>query len=719
MPLHRPDLTPPLAPKRPHTLTRSDGTVVEDPWYWLREREDPAVRAHLEAENAYTEALFAPLAPLVDELFAGIKGRLIETDASVPVLDDDWLYYRRTVEGQQYPIHCRRPAPAGVTDAGDLPDSHRLPVDPHDPPVDEVVLLDGNAEAEGHPYFSLGVFSISRDHRLAVVGIDTDGGEVLRLSVRDLATGGTVEEVTDRATYGCVWFDDDETFLYLVPDDAWRPYQVWRHRIGSSAGSDELVLQEDDERFWIGLGRTRSEAFVEIALGTKIVDEVHLIPAGEPTAAPRVVVPRSLGVEASVEHRDDLLYVVTNRDGATDFKLCTVPVADPDPTRWVDLVPHRPGVRLEGADLFRDHLVLSERTGGRTQVRLCDPDTGQGDVLAFDEDVYTAGLGSVTSFDARTLRLGYGSLTTPSQVIDLDTATGQRRLLKQQEVRGGYDRDRFATFRTWARSHDGTEVPVSVVHRADVALDGSAPCLVYAYGAYEASMDPVFSSARLELLERGMVFAIAHVRGGGEMGRGWYEQGRMEHKANTFHDLVACAEHLIATGVADPARLAVRGGSAGGLTVGASLNLRSALFAAAVAEVPFVDVITTMSDPTIPLTVTEYDEWGDPSDPGVQRVMATYSPYDNVRPGPYPALYVTAGLNDPRVQYWEPAKWVARLREVTTSDRPIVLETELEAGHGGRSGRYDAMRDEAKVHAFLLAALDVVVPGDGALGSAG
>jgi len=710
MPLHRPDLTAPLAPKRPHTITRSDGTVVEDPWYWLREREDPAVRAHLEAENAYTEALFSPLAPLVDELFAGIKGRLIETDASVPVLDDGWLYYRRTVEGQQYAIHCRRPAPAGVTDSGDLPDSHRLPVDPHDPPADEVVLLDGNVEAEGHPYFSLGVFSISRDHRLAVVGVDTDGGEVLRLSVRDLATGETVEEVTDRATYGCVWFDDDATFLYLVPDDAWRPYQVWRHRIGSPAGSDELVLQEDDERFWIGLGRTRSEAFVEIALGTKVVDEVHLIPAGEPTGQPRCVVPRSLGVEASVEHRGELLYVVTNRDGATDFKLCTVPVADPDPTRWVDLVAHRPGVRLEGADLFRDHLVLSERTGGRTQVRLCDPETGQGDVLAFDEDVYTAGLGSVTSFDARTLRLGYGSLTTPSQVIDLDTATGQRRLLKQQEVRGGYDRDRFATFRTWARSHDGTEVPVSVVHRADVALDGTAPCLVYAYGAYEASMDPVFSSARLELLERGMVFAIAHVRGGGEMGRGWYEQGRMEHKANTFHDLVACAEHLVATGVADPARVAVRGGSAGGLTVGASLNLRPDLFAAAVAEVPFVDVITTMSDPTIPLTVTEYDEWGDPSDPDVQRVMATYSPYDTVRSGPYPALYVTAGLNDPRVQYWEPAKWVARLREATTSDRPIVLETELEAGHGGRSGRYDAMRDEAKVHAFLLAALDVVAP---------
>ena len=709
MPLHLPEATPPAPPRRSHLLTRSDGTVVDDPYHWLRDREDPAVRAHLEAENAYAAALFAPLEGLVGRLYDGMKGRIMETDASVPVLDGGWLYYHRMVEGQQYAIHCRRPAPGGVSDPSGLPDEYRLPVDPHHPPDDEVILLDGNQAAEGHPYFSLGVFAISRDHRFAVVGVDTDGGEVLRLSVRDLATGATVEDVTERATYGCVWFDDHATFLYLVPDDAWRPFQVWRHRLGDPPGSDELVFEELDERFWVGIGRTRSQSYVEIAVGTKVVDEVHLLPTDEPTAAPRCVVPRSLGVEASVEHRGELLYIVTNRDGATDFKLCTVAVDDPDPDAWVDLIAHRPGVRLEGADVFRDHLVLSERTGGRTQVRRCDPDTGIGDVIDFDEDVYTAGLGAVPAFDARTLRLGYGSLTTPTQVIDLDTLTGERRLLKQQEVRGGYDRDRFTTFRTWARSHDGTDVPVSVVHRADVAHDGTAPCLIYAYGAYEASMDPVFSSVRLELLERGVVFAIAHVRGGGEMGRAWYEQGRMEWKKNTFRDLVACVEHLVATGTADPTRIAVRGGSAGGLTVGATLNLRPELFAAAVAEVPFVDVITTMSDPSIPLTVTEYDEWGDPADVQVQRVMATYSPYDNVRSAPYPAMYVTAGLNDPRVQYWEPAKWVARLREATTATRPIVLETELEAGHGGRSGRYEALRDEAKVLAFVLAALDVPV----------
>jgi oligopeptidase B len=707
MPLPVPRVPAPRAVERPHRLTRSDGTVVDDPYFWLRGREDAEVLAHLRAENAHTESLFAPLTPLVDDLFDGIKGRIVETDASVPVLDDGWLYYRRTVEGQQYGITCRRPAPAGVTDPSDLPDELRLPVDPVHPPDDEVVLLDGNVEAEGHPYFSVGVFSISRDHRLAVVGVDVDGGEVLRLSVRDLTTGATIEEVTDRATYGAVWFDDDRSFYYLVPDDAWRPFQVWRHRVGDPPGSDVLVMEELDERYWLGVGRTRSERFVTIHLGTKVVDEWHLVPADDPTAEPRCVVPRTLGLEASVEHRGEFLYLTTNADGATDFKLCVAPLDDPDPTRWTDLVPHRPGIRLEDADVFARHLVLSERTGGRTQVRLCDPDTGVGDVLTFDEEVYTAGLGSVASFEARTLRFGYGSLTTPAQVIDLDTGSGERRLLKQQEVRGGYDRERFSSQRVWARSHDGTQVPVSLVHRADVPADGTAPCLVYAYGAYEASMDPVFSAARLNLLERGMVFAIAHVRGGGEMGRAWYEQGRLEHKANTFHDLVACVEHLVATGVADPARVAVRGGSAGGLTVGAALNLRPDLFAAAVAEVPFVDVITTMSDATIPLTVTEYDEWGDPSDPAVQRVMATYSPYDNVWSAPYPAMYVTAGLNDPRVQYWEPAKWVARLRTLTTSGAPIVLETELEAGHGGRSGRYDAWRDEAKVQAFLLAALDV------------
>jgi len=708
MSLPRPDLDPPRPSRRPHALERSDGRVVDDPWYWLRDQSDPAVLEHLKAENAYAEAHFAPLESLVAELFDGIRGRIVETDATVPVLDEGWLYYRRTVEGSAYPIHCRRPAPAGATDPADLPDAWLLPVDPESPPADEVVLVDGNAEIGENPYFGLGVFSVSPDHRLAVIGVDLDGGEVLRLSVRDLTTGETLEEVTDRATYGAAWFNDSRSFLYLVPDDAWRPYQVWRHVVGTPRSEDVLVMEEADERFWLGVGRTRTDRFVAIHAGTKRIDEWHLIDAQVPEATPRCVVPRALEVEADLEDRGEQLYLTTNADGATDFKLCVAPLDDPDIANWVDLVPHRAGVRLDGADVFARHLVLSERTGGRTQLRLCDPDTGEGELIVFDEDVYTAGVGAVAGFDIRTLRLGYTSLTTPAQSIDLDLASGRRRLLKQQAVRGGYDRERFASSRVWARSHDGVEVPVSLVHRADVTHDGTAPCLVYAYGAYEASMDPGFSSVTLNLLERGMVFAIAHVRGGGEMGRDWYEQGRTFAKPNTFHDLVACIEHLIATGVVAPGRIAVRGGSAGGLTVGATLNLRPELCAAAVAEVPFVDIITTMSDPSIPLTVTEYDEWGDPADPDVLAVMQSYSPYDNVHAAAYPALYVTAGLNDPRVQYWEPAKWVARLREHTTSERPIILETELQAGHGGRSGRYDAWRDEAKVQAFVLAGLDVV-----------
>ncbi len=708
MPAPDHEVVAPRAPKRPHPLMRADGSVVDDPWYWLREREDPAVRAHLEAENAHTEAHFAPLDGLVDELFEGIKGRIVETDASVPVLDEGWLYYRRTVEGLAYPIQCRRPAPTGATDPADLPDAWRLPVDPDAPPEDEIVLVDGNVEIGEHPYFGLGALAVSPDHRLAVVGVDLDGGEELRLSVRDLATGATLEEVTARATYGIAWFNDSRTFLYVLPDAAWRPHQVWRHVVGTPASEDVLVFEEPDERFWLGIGRTRTDRFVAIHAGTKLVDEWHLIDADDALAAPRCVVPRALGIEADIDDRGEQLYITTNADGAKDFKLCVAPLDDPDPSRWVDLVPHRPGVRLEGADVFARHLVLSERTGGRTQLRLCDPDTGEGELITFDEDVYTAGLGSVAGFDVRTIRLGYTSLTTPTQVIDLDLATGERRLLKQQAVRGGYDRERFTSSRVWAVSHDGVEVPVSLVHRADVSPDGTAPCLVYAYGAYESSMDPGFSSVTLNLLERGLVFAIAHVRGGGEMGRTWYEQGRMHAKPNTFYDLVACIEHLVAIGIADPDRIAIRGGSAGGLTVGATLNLRPDLCAAAVAEVPFVDVITTMSDPSIPLTVTEYDEWGDPSQVDILEVMATYSPYDNVRSAPYPSIYVTAGFNDPRVQYWEPAKWVARLREHTMSERPILLETELEAGHGGRSGRYDAWRDEAKVQAFLLSALDVV-----------
>jgi oligopeptidase B len=693
--------TPPTADRRPHLLTRADGSTVDDPWYWLREREDPAVRAHLEAENAYAEAVLAPLGSTAGRLFDEIKGRVQETDASAPLLDGGWLYYRRTLEGKQYPIHCRRPAPAGVSDPRRLPEELRRPVDPLAPPDDEMVLLDENVEAADHDFFRLGGFAVSPDHRLAAESVDLTGGEIFTIRVRDLASGELLADEIPRAAYGLAWANDSASFLYTVPDDAWRPHQVWRHRLGTPAGDDELLLTEQDERFWLGVGRTRSDRYLAIGIGSKVTSECWLLDADDPDARPWLVAEREHGVEYDVDHRGDLLYLVTNADEALDFKLCVAPVATPGREHWIDLIGHRPGVRLEAADVFADQMVLSERTEARTQLRICDPATGEGEVLEMDEDVYTAGLAGNPVFETRTLRYVYTSLTTPAQVLDLDLETGSRTLVKQQPVRGGYDRDRFVSWRTWATAEDGTRVPISCVRRADVDLDGTAPCLLYGYGSYEISIDPTFSPTRLSLLERGVVFAIAHVRGGGELGRRWYEEGKFLAKPTTFSDFVACADHLVGEGVTTRDELAIRGGSAGGLLIGAALNLRPDLCAAAVAEVPFVDVVTTMSDPSIPLTVIEYDEWGNPDDVTYLEVMRSYSPYDNVREDDYPALFVTAGLNDPRVQYWEPAKWVAKLR-ATAGGGPFLLETKLGAGHAGRSGRYDAWRDEARTLAFVL-----------------
>jgi oligopeptidase B len=711
--------TPPLAEKRAHTLTRADGSTVEDPWFWMRDRDDPEVTRYLEAENAYTEAQLAPVRDLQDRLFEEIKGRVQETDATAPVLQPPrtdrgettgWLYYLRTLEGQQYPIHCRRPAPEGIADPRRLPDELRRPVDPVDPPDDEVVLLDENAEAADHDYFQLGGFAVSPDQRLAAESVDTSGAEVFRIRVRDLTTGELLDDEVPRAGYGLAWYEDSSAFLYTVPDDAWRPHQIWRHRLGTSSEEDVLVHEETDERFWLGVGRTRSRRYLVIQAGSKVTGECYLLDADDPDAQPQLVAEREHGVEYDVDHRGDLLYIVTNADDALDFKLCVAPVATPGRDHWTDLIAHRPGVRLESADVFADQLVLSERTEARTQLRVCDPATGEGDVLPMDEEVYAAGIGPNPGFDTRTLRYGYTSMTTPMQVLDLDLDSGDRTLVKQQPVRGGYDRDRFTTWRAWATAEDGTQVPISLVRRADVPLDGTAPCLLYGYGSYEISMDPMFSGVRLSLLERGMVFAIAHVRGGGEMGRRWYEDGKFLAKPNTFSDFVACADHLVDQKITSRDRLAIRGGSAGGLLIGAALNLRPDVCAVAVAEVPFVDVVTTMSDPTIPLTVIEYDEWGNPEDPTYLEVMASYSPYDNVRAADYPAMLVTGGLNDPRVQYWEPAKWVAKLRTTATGGGPLLLRMEMGAGHRGRSGRYDAWKDEAEVLAFVLHHLGVADP---------
>jgi oligopeptidase B len=572
-------------------------------------------------------------------------------------------------------------------------------------------VLDENILAAGYDYFSLGGFEVTPDHRVLAYAVDFNGSERYALRFRDLDTGADLPDVVENVTYGLAWADDARTCFYVRPDDAMRPNEVWRHTLGTPAADDVLVLREDDERFYVGVERTRSGRFVLIDVSSKLTSEVSFVPTATPTDELRVVEPREQGHEYAVEHHwgealGDRFLILTNQGGrARNFELVSAPTAAPGRSSWTPVVPHRDDVKLDSVNAFAEHLVLSERTNGLERLRVMHVATGDLHEFEMPDPVYSVWVGPNPEFATRTLRYGYTSLVAPVTDIDYDMDDRSSAIVKTQPVLGGYDPTQYVSARLWATAADGTKVPISLVHRRDTPIDGSAPALLYGYGSYEISTDPSFRASRLSLLDRGFVFAIAHVRGGGEMGRQWYESGRLEHKANTFTDFVACAEHLIASGYTSPARLAARGGSAGGLLMGAVTNLRPDLFAAIVAEVPFVDVVTTMLDPSLPLTITEWEEWGDPREADAYARMKSYSPYDNVRVADYPALLVTTGLNDPRVQYWEPAKWVAKLRVLSTSGKPILLRTEMGAGHGGPSGRYDAWRDEAIVLAFICDAV--------------
>ncbi|MDQ6852498.1 MAG: S9 family peptidase, partial [Actinomycetota bacterium] len=584
--------TPPVAPRRP-TVLRAHGDERVDDYYWLRNRDDPEVTAHLEAENAYTRAAMAPTEALQQQLFDEIKSRVLETDASAPVRKGLYEYFTRTIEGKQYGIHCRRPA-----GTPGLPD----PFAPPGASPGEEVLLDENVLAEGHDYFALGGFSISPDYMRLAYSTDVTGGERYALRFRELSTGNDLPDVVPDVYYGLAWANDNRTCFYTRPDAAMRPWQIWHHRLDTAADNDALVQQEDDDRFYASVGRTRTGRYVLISVGSKITSEVSFLDADEPEAAPQVVEPRRHGVEYDVEHHQsaehgDRFYVLTNDDGAENFKLMVTPVERSGRANWREVVPHREDVRLEDVDAFADQVVLSERADGLERIvvrRLADDNAH---VIAMPDPVYSVGVGANLEFETPTLRFEYTSLVAPLSSYDYDFETRERTLLKRQQV-PGYDPDHYDSHRLWATSHDGVRVPVSVVHRRGVALDGSAPALLYGYGAYEISIDPSFSVARVSLLDRGVVFAIAHVRGGGELGRRWYEDGKLERKPNTFKDFIASAEHLCAEQYSSPARLAARGGSAGGLTMGAVANMRPDLFRAIVAEVPFVDVLTTMLDET-------------------------------------------------------------------------------------------------------------------------
>jgi oligopeptidase B len=683
--------SPPVAPARPVELTAHGETRI-DPFYWLRNRDDPDVLAYLKAENEYTSAALRHTEPFQARLFEEIRGRIQETDVSAPVRFGPWDYFTRTVEGQQYAIHGRRPA---GTAAGE----------------DDAVLLDENVLAGDSPFFEIGGFAVAPSHAVAAYSTDYDGSERFTLCFRDLATGADLPDRIRGVYYGLAWADDSRTILYVRPDEAVRPYQVWRHELGTDPAADVLVFEEPDERFFVTVERSRSGRYLLIASESKVTSEVWFVSSASPGAELRVVQERDPGIEYAVEHHvddehGDRFFVVTNADAALDFKVMVADVAAPGRDWWREVVPHRPGTRISSVDAFAGHLVISARINGLEQLvvqSVGEVGAEAGHVIEVSDPVFTIWAGENHDYDTTTFRYGYTSLVRPGSAFDYDLATRVSTLVKQTPVLGGYDPDRYTSARLWATAPDGTSVPVSVVHRKDTPLDGTAPALLYGYGSYEYPTDPTFSSARLSLLDRGFVFAIAHIRGGGELGRRWYEDGKLLHKRNTFTDFIAAAEHLVAEGYTSPDRLGARGGSAGGLLMGAVAQLRPDLFRAVVAEVPFVDVVTTMMDPSLPLTVTEWDEWGNPADDAeTYRYMRSYSPYDNVEAKGYPAFLVTAGLNDPRVSYWEPAKWVAKLRAAKTDDRVLVLKTEMGAGHGGPSGRYDAWRDEAMVLAFLI-----------------
>jgi oligopeptidase B len=674
----------PPTPAR-HPIVRSaHGDERIDDYAWLRDRDDPAVIAHLEAENAWTESTLAHVGLLRERLYTEMVSRVQQTDVGAPVRHGPYVYYARTVDGSQYAVHCRRPSDGG----------------------DEKILLDENVVAGDHGYFHLGDAEVSPNHALLAYTFDFTGGERYTLRLRNLDGGVDLPDVIEGVSYSLAWSSDGAYLFYTRPDAAMRPWQVWRHQIGTANDTDVLVLQEDDERFFASVARTRSGEYILVSLDSRITSEVHLLRSDEATTELAVVEPRRQGIEYRVDHHTDRLYIVTN-DDALNFRLVTAPVATPDRSHWLELIPHREAVTLEGVDLFARHAVLFERVDGLRRVTIMRLGDGESHVIDQPEPVYAASPGPNPEWDTDTLRFGYTSLVTPASAVDYGMESHERTIAKQDPVLGGYDPADYVTGRLWARASDGARVPISYVHRRDVEMDGSAPALLYGYGSYEICIDPRFNSDRLSLLDRGFVYAIAHIRGGGELGRRWYEDGKLLHKRNTFTDFCACADHLVEQRFTSHAHLAIRGGSAGGLLMGAVVNLRPDVAAAVVAEVPFVDCLTTMFDPDLPLTVGEYEEWGNPEDATTYAYMRKYSPYDNVVPGQHPALLVTAGLNDPRVGYWEPAKWVARLREGADGEAPILLKTELGAGHGGPSGRYDAWRDEALVLAFVI---DTVAP---------
>ncbi|AMY52162.1 S9 family peptidase [Rhodococcoides fascians] len=699
-------ITPPIAKKVPQGRTHHGDTFIDN-YEWLRAKEDPEVIAYLEAENAYTEQQTAGLEALRGKIFDEIKSRTQETDLSVPTRMGQWWYYSRTVEGKSYGLQCRCPV--------DSPDDWTPPTLSSDVDVPgEQILLDANVEAEGHDFFSLGAFSISLDGTLLAYSTDTEGDERYTLRFKNLETGELLADTIENVAPGATWTADATHVFYLTVDESWRPDTVWRHTLGKA--EDVKVFHEPDESYWVGFGSTRSEKYLMIWVGSKITSECLVLESTDPEGEFRVVLPRTDGIEYSIEHAvvagEDRFLIThngsvngwgTEGEKAENFLLAEAPVSDPLDQRI--LVPHQSDVRVEDIDAFASHLIFTYRREALTRMAiwpLTDEGYGEYRELEFDEELYSVGAGSNPEWDQPLLRMVYTSFITPGQVYDLDIASGELLLRKSQPVLGEFDAGDYVQHREWATAPDGTQIPLSVIARKDVP-EGPAPTLLYGYGSYEASMDPSFSVARLSLLDRGIVFVVAHVRGGGEMGRHWYDQGKTLQKKNTFTDFIAAAQHLIDTGRTSPKHLVADGGSAGGLLMGAVANLAPELFNGILANVPFVDPLTSILDPSLPLTVIEWDEWGNPlADKEVYDYMKSYSPYENVEAKNYPSILAITSINDTRVLYVEPAKWVAALRATKTGDSDLLLKTEMSAGHGGVSGRYEKWKEAAFEYAWIV-----------------
>ncbi len=679
------DTEPPVAMVEPRVDTMF-GVEMVDNYFWLRDdsRSKPEVLDYLKAENAYTEAVMYHTEQLQTDLYNEMLGRIKETDLSVPVQRDDYFYYSRTEEGKQYDIYCRK---KGSLEAA------------------EEILLDVNRLAEGHDFLGLGTYEISPDHKLLAYSTDTAGNERYTLRVKNLETGELFPDEISKMSGSAEWANDNRTLFYTVPDDSWRTHKLYRHTLGQEE-EDVLIHHEPDDAFWMHISGSMSMKYLLIYIGSQTSSEVRYLDADNPFGEFSLVHTRETKHEYQVHHHGDMFYIVTN-DSARNFRLMQTPVSAPAKKNWREVIPHRDSVKLDRVVMFKDFMVLSEREDGLRQLRVMEFSSSEAHRIEMPEPVYACYPGENIDFGSGALRFVYQSFTTPRSVYDYDMRTKERVLMKRKEVLGGFDPTQYQSERIYATAEDGTRIPISLVYKKGVKLDGTSPLYLNGYGAYGISMDPYFSSNRLSLLDRGFIYARAHIRGGGEMGRYWYEDGRLLNKKNTFTDFIACGEYLISQKYTSHDKLVINGGSAGGLLIGAVVNMAPELCHIAVADVPFVDVMNTMLDASIPLTVIEYEEWGNPNTKEYFDYMMSYSPYDNVAAKAYPHMLITGGLNDTRVQYWEPAKWTATLRALKTDDNRLLLKTNMGAGHGGASGRYDYLREIALEYAFILDVLGV------------